>query len=33
MTLVKVVGEGQVTLPAEAREALRLHDGDFAGFD
>jgi AbrB family looped-hinge helix DNA binding protein len=29
MSLVKVIGNGQITLPAEAREALRVKDGDY----
>jgi AbrB family looped-hinge helix DNA binding protein len=29
MTLVKVLRGGQMTLPAEARKALRLREGDY----
>jgi AbrB family looped-hinge helix DNA binding protein len=29
MSLVKVIGNGQITLPPEAREALRVKDGDY----
>ena len=29
MTLVKVIRNGQITLPAEARRALRLKEGDY----
>jgi len=29
MSLVKVIRNGQITLPAEAREALRLKEGDY----
>jgi AbrB family looped-hinge helix DNA binding protein len=29
MALVKVLGDGQVTLPAEARKALKLKEGDY----
>ncbi len=29
MTLVRVRGAGEVTLPAEARDRLRLHEGDY----
>lgn len=29
MSLVKVIGDGQITLPAEAREALRVKEGDY----
>lgn len=29
MTLVKVIRNGQITLPAEARKALRLKEGDY----
>jgi bifunctional DNA-binding transcriptional regulator/antitoxin component of YhaV-PrlF toxin-antitoxin module len=29
ITLVKVVGDGQMTLPAEAREALQVHEGAY----
>jgi AbrB family looped-hinge helix DNA binding protein len=29
MSLVKVLRGGQVTLPAEARKALRLEEGDY----
>lgn len=31
MALVKVIRNGQITLPAEARRALRLEDGDYPG--
>jgi AbrB family looped-hinge helix DNA binding protein len=29
MSLVKVIRDGQITLPAEAREALRRKEGDY----
>jgi AbrB family looped-hinge helix DNA binding protein len=29
MALVRVLGNGQITLPAEAREALHLNAGDY----
>lgn len=29
MALVKVIRNGQITLPAEARRALRLKEGDY----
>ena len=29
MSLVRMLRGGQVTLPAEARKALRLHEGDY----
>jgi AbrB family looped-hinge helix DNA binding protein len=29
VTLVKVIRNGQITLPAEARKALRLNEGDY----
>jgi len=29
MSLVKVIRDGQITLPAEAREALQLKEGDY----